>query len=37
MNCHRFATTDIELALMGGLVFKPQKALSVINEKKKPK
>lgn len=34
MNCHRFATTDIELALMGRLVFNPQNGLSVINEKK---
>lgn len=35
MNYHRFATTDIELPLMGGFVFKPQKALSAINEKTK--
>lgn len=34
MNCHRFVTTDTELALMGGFVFEPQKALSAINGKK---
>lgn len=35
MNYHRFATTDIELALMGGLVFKPQKTLTAKNKKTK--
>lgn len=37
MNCHKIATTDIKLALMGGLVFKLLKALSAINEKRKIK
>lgn len=37
MNCHRFATTDNELALMGRLVFNPQKALDVCHKLKKYK